>query len=196
MTLYTLPALKLNACRRFTVLGLSAVFVSLIACTTTTTESLTPRYTSSLVSVREPGFVFAQGDSYNWLGEVEVVANAEHKIKESTIAHIHETLERDLAARGYRKVPTGADHLIAATIIAGDAVSELDLIKRYDISPSLAQQTDYEAGTLVLRVISPVTLRTHWRAAMELFTDPTESDAERIIKVDKAVDAFVRQLAE
>ena len=182
--------------RLFTLLTLAVTLVATMACTTTTTEPVSPRYTSSLVSVREPCFVFAAGDSYNWLGDVEVVANAEHRIKESMIAHIQQTLQRDLATKGYLKVPTGADHLIAATIIAGDAVSEPDLIKRYDISPSLIQQTDYEAGTLVLRVISPVTLRTRWRAAMELFTDPNETDAERIMKVDKAVDAFLRQLVE
>ncbi|WP_041521927.1 DUF4136 domain-containing protein [Gilvimarinus agarilyticus] len=180
--------------RLLTPVALGVTLLATMACTTTT-EPVTARYTSSLVSVREPGFEFVSGDSYNWLGEIEVVADTEHGIKESTIAHIRDTLERDLAAGGHPKVSSGADYLLAATIIVGNSVSESELIERYEISPSLTQQSDYEAGTMVLRVINPASLRTEWRAAMELFTDPHETDAERIAKVDKAIDAFIRQLA-
>lgn len=170
--------------------------MALLSVACTTTEIATPRYTSSLVSVREPGFVFTAGDSYDWLGDIEVVTHRQHSIKDSTVKHIRETLEDGLAANGCHKASGRVDHLIAATIIVGDAVSEADLIKHYDISPSLIQPSDDKAGTLVLRVIDPVTLRTHWRAAMELFTDQNETDAERIAKVDKAVDAILRQLLQ
>ncbi|WP_339900063.1 hypothetical protein [uncultured Gilvimarinus sp.] len=178
--------------RLLTSVTLALTLLATLACTTT--EPVTPRYTSSLVSVREPGFEFLPGESYNWLGEIEVLADTGHSIKESTIKHLRDTLERDLTASGHPKVSSGADYLLAATIIVGNSVSESELIERYDISPSLMQQADYEAGTLVLRVINPASLRTEWRAAMELFTDPNETDAERIAKVDKAIDAFIRQL--
>ncbi|MDO3381638.1 DUF4136 domain-containing protein [Gilvimarinus algae] len=156
-----------------------------------------PRYTSSFISVSEPGFVLAPGDRFAWFAPAEVISDGEHSLGEKTIEHLRERFEQRMTEQGFQMVGStdSADYWISAVIILGDAVSEQELVQRYDIAPALSNLANYEAGTLVMRLVSPLGRRTQWRGAMELFTDPSLKAEERQRRVDYAVDTFARHLS-
>lgn len=182
--------------RLFIITGLLGASL-LSACVTTEQNTASdPHYTSSFVSVAEPGFVLHAEDTFAWLSEVEIVTDAEHSISEQTLNGMQSRFEQRMREQGISIVPSlnDADYWLSASIILGDSASETDLVERYDIAPALNNAFEYDAGTLVMRLVSPVSRRTEWRGAIEVFTDPTQSEAARQARIDHAVDTFSRHL--
>ena len=184
---------------RFSLVGLGFLALSILtlgACTTLTQTPYDSPYTSSFISVSEPGFKPQQGDSFAWLGEAEIIADADHNIKPETLEHLRNRFEQNMRAQGYQITPSpsSANYLISAAIILGNPITEQELVEKFDIAPSLAGGGEYDAGTLVLRLLSPGSLRTQWRGAIEIFTDLNQNIGERQHRVDSAVDTFTRHL--
>ncbi|UTF59039.1 DUF4136 domain-containing protein [Gilvimarinus sp. DA14] len=179
--------------------GRAVGFVSalmLAACTTQTQPPYETHYTSSFISVAEPGFQLRQGDSFAWLGQPEIITDDSHNIAPETLTHLRSRFEQNMRSQGFDMAASanGADYLLSAAIILGTPISEQELVEKFDIAPSLTSGAEYDAGTLVMRVISPGGMRTQWRGAIEIFTDPQQTSSERQRRVDSAVDTFARHL--
>ncbi|MDO3387656.1 hypothetical protein QWI17_17565 [Gilvimarinus sp. SDUM040013] len=166
------------------------------ACTTQTEPRQHPNYTSSFISVAEPGFKLQVGDRLAWRAPIEVIAEQGNTLKPQTLSHLKRRLESDIAAQGLIMTANqSADYLLDAVIIVDELMSKEQLVERFDIAPALYNSGEYDAGTMVLRFIHPYSQRTLWRGAMEVFTDPSMSTKERLQKIDHAVDSFSRGFA-
>ena len=170
--------------------------VSICSCTTVSQAPYESQYTSSFISVSEPGFELYQGDTFAWFGSPEIITDGEHDISPETLEHLRQRFEKRMREQGFQiaSVRDQADYWIAASIILGSPVTEQQLMQQFEVAPSLRGNAEYDAGTLVMRFLSPGNRRTQWRGAIEIFTDPNKSASDRQQQVDKAVDTFSRHL--
>lgn len=174
------------------IIGFVIFILGLSSCAPEPKEVGNKRYTSSIVSVSDPGFHLKKGDKFAWFGPVEIIAKPDKSLSAQTVYHLKSRFEQDIRANGLLVVgsQSDADYLLDAVIILDHMLSKEELVARFDIAPSLIGNSNFDEGTLVLRLLRSDSRRTLWRGAMEVFSDPNESDAEHRQRIDHAVDAF------
>ncbi|MCP8900471.1 hypothetical protein [Gilvimarinus xylanilyticus] len=176
----------------FTVLVLLGV-----GCSTEPVDPYSPLNTSSFISISQPGFELRRGDYLAWMGKAEILTDGSYELAPETLDRMQTRFEQRMSEQGFTITAdiARADHWINAVIIIGAPISESELVGELDLSPSLSAAAQYDAGTLVLRLVHPESRRTQWRGAIEILTDRTQKQEDRWIRIDRAIDTFTNHLA-
>jgi hypothetical protein len=144
--------------------------------------------TMEVNSEYRPEASFSGLETYAWMPRGEDQGRRGRRVAPLAVRQVVTSVDRELAAKGYRKVDSDPDFLVDFVIASQDRVGETVVITDERIGYVSGRTDVYieREGALILMINEPGTERYLWRGwATDVVDDP---DIDRIVKkVDEAV---------
>jgi hypothetical protein len=146
--------------------------------------------TMEINSEYPPEVSFSGFETYAW--RVRDEERGRRRIAPVAIRQLVTSVDRELAAKGYRKVESDPDFLVDYVVASQDRVGETVVITDERIGYVSARSEMYieREGALILMIAEPGSERILWRGWA---TDVVDPDIEKIVK--KVDEAAVKILA-
>ncbi|UCC72761.1 MAG: DUF4136 domain-containing protein [Gemmatimonadota bacterium] len=150
--------------------------------------------TMQVKSEYEPEASFGGLESYAWLERGEDEGRRGRRLAPVAVRQLVTSVDRELAAKGYRKVESDPDFLVNFVAATQDEVGERTVITDERIGYASGRSMVYveRQGALVLMISEPDSDRIIWRGwATDVVEDP---DVEKLVKkVDEGVTKVLAQ---
>jgi hypothetical protein len=145
----------------------------------------------------DPGADFSQLRTYAWLPGMDATNDPRLDTK-LLDRRVRESVDRHLAAKGYRKVDTAPSFHVAYHVYVNRQTQSFhEPIGPYGYSwwgaRGPVNSYQYDEGSLLVDVIDPGTNVLMWRGAATAIIDPRASVKEREERVDKAVASLLEK---
>lgn len=186
--------------RLFRITSLLAALL-LGACQTESQPTELPRELrySSVVSTSARTFDPQPGARIRWRSDIAVHAPEGTPPDPAQLAFIRSEVETRLQEKGYAWTADNqsVDYLVQGVIVLGNELNETTLRDILGFDPGLvANDTDYQKGSLLLLLLNPANNQTQWRAAVEILTAAELPDELRRQRVQSGIASLLRPLPD
>ena len=156
--------------------------------------------TYTLVSISNSNTHIAKGSTFTWLPQKRpVLGNT--RINKSEIGQLLDhSFKETLKKQGFiwRNASNEAQYQLTYVAIAGDAVSEADINRSFQINPGLKSDSyiskKYEKGTLIVDIIDSRSGQSVWRVSMQANLDRDDDLIARQQRINGAVQALISKI--
>jgi len=192
--------------RKVLLIGLLVSLLSVIGCSTTSTESESPQAETekktqriTVVSSGNPVNVLPAFTSFTWNDEYNLVLSAANRQSEKQLKEdIRDEISSYLAGKGYvyQADPLQADVVLGFLFALEDDVADRLIEERFGLLPGLSasgvNDPRYRKGTLLLNVLSKDLKKVYWRSAMQGFVDLANmQDDNRSVKMQSVLQIMM-----
>jgi len=184
--------------RMVLLVGLLASLLSIIGCTTGTSEAEVQQTEMqkkaeriTVVSSANPADVLPAFTSFTWNNKYNLVLSALDNENEQQIKdYIRTEIILYLATKGYvyQADPLQADVVVGFLFALEDDVADELIQEKFGLLPGLnasrVNDPRYKKGTVLLNVVSKDLKKVYWRSAMQGFVDLAKTqDGERSVRM-------------
>ncbi len=131
-----------------------------------------------------------------WYADFKIImANPRPDTAEFTL-FIKQKIEQGIIKKGFNFQIDGEEskYQVIAFALVGEKEAARDYLGIFKLFPELAQNTDFEQGTLIIAIIDPIAKKAAWRASVKLYIDPNLVKELRKIRISETITKVLKTL--
>ncbi len=178
------------------IVAIGLLIVSLLGCTTTerVKDPLTQTVT---VTVSGPNMPVTSNTPLSWYSDVISIndTKADTSLSSSVVQWTKAEVQRQMAAKGFLFADEPSRYQVVSVLLLGDGEVSHSTQEVFRVFPSLAgKDHDHPKGTLMLGIIDMDTREGVWRSALQVFSNPEATDAERQARLQESIANMLKNL--
>ncbi len=132
----------------------------------------------------------------NWYDDFKIIMkNPRPDIEELTL-FIKQEIEQKIIKKGFNFLIDGEEstYKVIAFALVGEKEATQAYLDIFKLFPELAQNADFERGTLIIAIIDPIAKKAAWRASVKLYIDPNLVKDLRKIRISETITKVLKTL--
>ncbi|NQZ23752.1 MAG: hypothetical protein HRT53_17095 [Colwellia sp.] len=132
----------------------------------------------------------------NWYGDFKIIMENPRPDTAEFTLFIKQKIEQEIIKKGFNfKIDgAGSKYQVIAFALVGKKEATRDYLDIFKLFPELAQNTDFEQGTLIIAIIDPIAKKSAWRASVKLYIDPNLVKELRKIRISATITKVLKTL--
>lgn len=173
----------------------------LTACVANDQVEVSPARTT-MVTTGDLGFISGKNASFAWHPSLANIVAGERIDSDKAIQNMRVALTQVMESKGYHLVPLdqSPDLLLGFGLALESEMSDKDILKKAGLVPGLStagvDSDQYEKGSVLVAVFTPMQLQPAWRVLAQGFTDFEQSGEERQQRFDALIALMLGSLPQ
>jgi hypothetical protein len=132
----------------------------------------------------------------NWYGDFKIIMENPRPDTAELTLFIKQEIEQKIIKKGFNFQIDGEEskYKVIAFALVGEKEATRAYLDIFKLFPELAQNADFERGTLIIAIVDPIAKKAAWRASVKLYIDPNLVKDLRKIRISETITKVLNTL--